>query len=362
MNDPGSFRYRLHHQQVEFGDGALNRLSQFLDAGLGVADVFLVSTPGRRAVCESVTRDLGDRVRGHFDRAALHVPADLVDQAREAFQATGAEGILALGGGSAIGLGKALARETGAPLAAVPTTYSGSEMTDIWGISDGDRKVTGRDPAAAARLVVYDPLLTRGMPADVTGPSGMNAIAHTVEALYSKTASPLSSLLATEALRHLAATLPRLMDYPGDGDARREAFYGAHLAGRALDLTSMGLHHKLCHVLGGMLGLPHALTHAVVLPYVTAYNRDAAPEAMATIATALGAPESARGLWDLNRRLGIAQTLGDLGMTADDVAPVVDAVVESGVTNPAPVMPDGVRAVLTRAMEGAAPGQRSADI
>jgi maleylacetate reductase len=278
-----------------------------------------------------------------------------VAEAHGLVRAAAADCVVSIGGGSAVGLGKALARETALPLIAVPTTYSGSEMTDIWGITDGDRKITGRDSHVAPRLVVYDPLLTHGLPANVTAPSGMNAIAHAVEALYSSSANPAASLLAADGIRRLGAALPRLVDDPGDGYARQEAFIGAHFCGRALHMTSMGLHHKLCHALGGTLNLPHALTHAVVLPHVTAYNATAAADAMAVVASSLGASHAAQGLWRLNRRLNITQTLSDLGMSEGDVDRVVDEVTATSYPNPAPVTADGVRTILARALEGDAP-------
>jgi len=379
--------YRERDVRVVFAAGALARLGEEIGA-LGATRLFIVSTPGRAAIVETARAILTGRARGTderdgegvvagvFDGAVQHVPRDLVGAALEAARSAGADGFLAIGGGSAIGLGKALARETGLPLAAMPTTYSGSEMTDIWGIAEGDRKRTGRDPAAVPRLVLYDPELTATMPAAVAAASGMNAIAHGVEALYSPTGGELTRLFAAEGIRRVAASLPVLASLHApersgaESDAaasaaRRDAMWGAHLCGRALDMASMGIHHRLCHALGG-LGLPHARTHAIVLPYATAYNAPGAPDAMAAIADSLRASGpadghtrrvggAAAGLWALNRALGISDTLADLGLAPGSVDRVVEEVMSRPFPNPVPVTAEGIRAILGGAMSGGPP-------
>ncbi len=355
MTHPGDFSYALRDVHVVFGMGAIGHLARSIDAALAASRLFLVSTPGRAAVVDSARTALGDRVVGEFDRARLHVPSALVSEALDCARAAEPDAVVAIGGGSAIGLGKAMVKEEGWPLVAVPTTYAGSEMTNIWGISDGNRKVTGRSPVVAPRVVVYDPMVTIGMPAHVTGPSGMNAMAHAVEALYSETGSPVASLLAVDGLRRLAGSLPTLVDEPEDRAARADALLGAHLCARALDMTSMGLHHKLCHVLGGLCNLPHALTHAVVLPHVVAFNSPAAPEAVRIVAEALGAANAAQELWRLNSRIGITETLADIGLDADDLDRVVGAVTAASYPNPREVTREGVREILCSAMDGGPP-------
>jgi maleylacetate reductase len=350
------FSYAQRDLEVVFGDGALARLPEAINATFAAVRLLLVSTPGRSAIAEAARLSLDGRVAAVFTDARAHVPAAVVAEALDRARTSRCDGVLAIGGGSAIGLGKAVVKETGTPLVAVPTTYSGSEMTDIWGVTHGKRKQTGRDRRVAPRLVVYDPRLTYTMPPEATAASGMNAIAHSVEALYSTDASPVSNLVAADGIRRLAASLATLASDPADPAARSEALCGAHLCGRALDMTSMGLHHKLCHALGGSAGLPHALTHAVVLPYATAYNAAAAPNAMAMIASGLGAASAARGLWELNRMIGITQTLGDLGLQAGDVDRVVAEVTERPYPNPAAVTADGVRKLIEGAVSGAPPG------
>ncbi len=362
MTDLLPFADTLDEVRVVFAPGALSGIRQAIDDALAARCVMIVSTPGRSAMVERVRSQLEDRAVATFDRAAGHVPAALVANALEEVKETQADAVLAIGGGSAIGLGKALALRSDVVLAAVPTTYAGSEMTDIWGISDGDRKTTGRDARVVPRLVIYDPDLTGELPPEVAGPSGVNAIAHAVEALYAHDASPLSSTLAAEGLRRLAASLPLVVEGADDPSAYNDALSGAHLCGRALALTSMGLHHKLCHVLGGTLNLPHAPTHAVLLPYVTQYNADGAPEAMATIASCLDVPDAAAGLWHLNRELRVPPTLQSLGVDASQLSAVVEAVVRQPVENPVPVTADGVRTILEAAMDGGPPDARTTSL
>ncbi len=354
MAELADFSYSRRQVRVVFEEGASRRLTDYLDQ-VQLDRAFLVCTPGRADSARTMAGAMSGRIAGTFEQAELHVPQRVVSDALAILARSGAQAIVALGGGSAIGLGKALARQTGLSLVALPTTYSGSEMTNIWGTTEGANKVTGRDDRAAAKLVVYDPELTYDLPWQVTGPSGMNAIAHAVEALYSDSASPPTSLMAAEGLGMMTTALEQLAGRPDDRAARRRALCAAHLCGTALDMTTMGLHHKLCHVLGGMLGLPHALTHAVILPYATGYNAAAAPEAMEIIATCLAGNDAAQGLWGLNHRLGIDQTLEDLGMTAADVEPVVTAVVAASYPNPAPISEESIRALLLRALAGEPP-------
>jgi maleylacetate reductase len=367
-----AFSYSQRDLTVLFGDGALGRFPVALDEmwtriepkhrtsdEAGEAErVLLISTPGRASLAESARASLGQRVACVFTGARPHVPSAVVSAALDRARAVETRCVVAIGGGSAIGLGKAVVRELAVPLVAVPTTYAGSEMTDIWGVTDAHGKKTGRDPDVAPRLVVYDPQLTSTMPPEVARASGVNAIAHSVEALYAPDASPTSNLFAAEGIRRLASSLPRLavgsLD-PSAAAAGRDALYGAHLCARALDMTSMGLHHKLCHALAGAAGLPHAKTHAAVLPYVTAYNATADPEAMATIASTLGTQNAPKGLWELNRSLGITQTLADLGLQPEDADRVIEDVTSRPYPNPASVTPEGVRELLARAMSGDPP-------
>ncbi|MCZ6916314.1 MAG: maleylacetate reductase [Gemmatimonadetes bacterium] len=350
-----AFAYDLRPVRVVFGEGAVHKLGEEIDVLSQGERVMIVSTPGRADQVALARGALGARFVGTFDGAAIHVPQAVVSRALDRVREWKPDIVVSVGGGSAVGVAKAVAMEVQLLHVAVPTTYSGSEMTDIWGITDGDRKQTGRDRRVAACLVVYDPLLTASMPAVVSAASGMNAIAHGVEALYSVSAHPAASLLAEESIRLLADSLPTVVGYPEDRDGRAAALRGAHFAGRALDMTAMALHHKLCHVLGGSFALPHALTHAVVLPHATAYNAPEAPEAMTAVARALGAQNVPAGLYQLNHRIGITQTLRDLGLGEADLDQAAALAVQSSYANPRPVTEVGVRALLDDAYHGRVP-------
>ena len=343
-----NFSYVTHEVRVVFGAGTLATLPAELERG-GLREVMLLTTPGRAADREGIVSLLGARMAGEYTGARLHVPVEVVREAREALDRIRPESLLAFGGGSAIGLGKALAHDTKLPLAAIATTYSGSEMTAIWGNSDGHVKRTFRNTEVAPRLVLYDSDLTHGLSPAVSAASGMNAIAHCVEAEYSPECGPVTSFFAMEGLKRLAASLPIVVESPRDPEARSDALFGAHLAGRALDMTSMGLEHKLAHILGGSFGLNHAEAHAALVPWVTAYNAPAAPEAMQRIAVALGVDDAGEGLAHLARRLGI-RSLGDLGFTAEGIPRAIELATSMSFPNPRQVDADGVRWILEHAM------------
>jgi maleylacetate reductase len=289
-----------------------------------------------------------------FEQVVMHTPVDMANQARELARALGADCCIAVGGGSTVGFGKAIALTSGLPVVAVPTTYSGSEMTTIWGMSEGGAKKTGRDPKVLPRLVVYDPELSLELSPAVSAASGMNAIAHCVEALYAHDGNPIVSLMAEEGIRALALALPRIVKQQKNLDARTEALYGAWLAGTTISTTSVALHHKLCHVLGGF-GLPHAETHSIVLPHAVRYNRDAAPEAMRRIGKALDAAEPASGLYELERKLGLPMRLADIGMKETDLERAAKIAAEAPYPNPRKVEYGPVLELLRNAYRGVRP-------
>jgi maleylacetate reductase len=345
-----AFAYRLHAVRVLFAAGALATLPEELGRN-GMRRVLLLTTPGRAAEHGALHTLLAGQLAGHFDGASMHVPQAVVRAAGAVVERERPDSLLAFGGGSAIGLGKALALETGLPLAAIPTTYSGSEMTRIWGTSDGNEKRTGRDPRAAPQLVLYDPELTYTLPQRVSGSSGMNAIAHCVEAAYAHDGGPVSWLLALDGIRRLARALPAIMAAPREPGARADALTGAHLAGCALELTTMGLQHRLAHTLGGSFGLPHGETHAALLPWVMAYNAPAAGAAMAAIAAALGSEDAVGAMRALVRTLE-TPTLAELGFTREMIPRAAGLACGSGYPNPRPVDEPGVRSILECALAG----------
>jgi maleylacetate reductase len=285
----------------------------------------------------------------------MHVPIETAEAARAEARRLDADVCIAVGGGSTTGLAKAIALELGLPILAIPTTFAGSEMTPIWGLTEGGAKRTGRDPKVLPRVVIYDPVLTLTLPPEIAGPSGMNAIAHCVEALYAENANPITSLMAEEGIRALAESLPRVVARSDDLEARTNALYGAWLAGACLGSVGMALHHKLCHTLGGSFNLPHAETHGVILPYAAAYNLEAAREAMRRVARALGVGNAAAGLYELGRRLGAPKGLRELGMKEGDLDRAASLAAQNPYYNPRPVTREGMRALLEEAFQGRPP-------
>ena len=348
------FIYTGLPMRVVFGAGSVAQLASEMEK-LGAKRALVLSTPGRSNSVHAVAESLGPRLAGTYAKAVMHVPMEVAIDARRVAQELGADCCIAVGGGSTTGLGKAIALTSGLPIIAVPTTYSGSEMTTILGMTEGGQKKTTRDPKVLPRTVIYDPQLTLGLPPALSAASGMNAIAHCVEALYAADANPINSLQAEEGIRAMASALPRVMQAPGDIEARSNALYGAWLAGVSFATTGMGLHHKLCHVLGGTFNLPHAETHSIVLSHAARYNRDAAPQAMARIARALGTSDAPTGLYDLEMKLGLEMRLSGIGMPRDGIERAARIATESPYPNPRKIDYAGVLSLLYDAYEGRCP-------
>lgn len=353
------FRHETPATRVRFGAGVRRDTAAELDR-LGLSRTLLLHSPSASAPVAEIDERLGGRVAGRFADTAMHVPVEVAQAALAAARTAGADSITAIGGGSAIGAAKAVAKESGLPIVAIPTTYSGSEMTSMWGLTEAGQKTTGRDPRVLPVAVLYDPELTLTLSPAASAASGMNALAHLVEALYAPAVSPITMLTAEEGVRALARALPRVVGRPEDLEARSEALYGAWLAGWSVGTTTMGVHHKICHVLGGRFGTPHAETHSAVLPYATAYNTVAAPQAMAAIVRALGATggradHAAGGLWDLATRIGAPTSLRALGFDPAGIDPVAAEVVAARPTNPRTPDDAGIRALLAAAVDGHRP-------
>jgi alcohol dehydrogenase class IV len=348
------FIYEALQSRVIFGAGSLKHLPAEIDR-LGLAKVLILVTPSHRAVAEQMAIRLGPRSAGIYDRVVMHVPVETAEAARAEAQRLGAEGCIALGGGSTIGLGKAISLAFDLPVIAVPTTYAGSEMTPIWGQTEKGVKKTGRDIKVLPRTVIYDPLLTLTLPIRMSVTSGLNAMAHAVEGLYAKEANPIISLMAEEGIRALASSLPGVHAKPSDISARSDALYGAWLCGVTLGAVGMALHHKLCHTLGGMFNLPHAETHSIILPHAAAYNQQAAAPAMAKVARALGTTSAPSGLFDLALALEAPLALKELGVTLSDMSRAADLACENPYWNPATIERDAILKLLHAAWQGERP-------
>ena len=347
------FTYEALPSRVIFGAGCLSAIADEV-ARLG-ARALVLTTPDQRGLGARVAALLGERSAGVYSNAVMHVPIAVAEAARAEAGRLGADCAVAVGGGSTIGLGKAIALTSDLPIVAVPTTYAGSEMTPIWGLTERGEKRTGRDLRVLPRTVLYDAELTLSLPPGLSATSGMNAIAHSVEALYAENANPIVSMMAEESIAALAAALPRIVTDPSDRAARERAQYGCWLAGSCLGAVGMALHHKLCHTLGGAFDLPHAELHTILVAHAVAYNRDAAPEAIARIARALGTDDAATGLYDLAHRLGVRLRLHEIGMRSEDLDAAADMAARNPYYNPREVTRDGIRALLQDAFDGRRP-------
>lgn len=341
--------------RVLFGAGEVGRLEP--EVTLLGNRALILTTPNRTELSTHLSNLLGNTSVGIHNQAVMHVPQDSIDTAIAKVTDTKANVLVAAGGGSTIGLAKGIALETKLPIIALPTTYSGSEMTSIWGISQDGQKTTGRDAVVKPKTVIYDPELTKALPDSISATSGMNAIAHSIEALYAENANPIVSLMAEESIRALASSLPEIKTDPCNPASRSTALYGAWLAGSALDMASMALHHKLCHVLGGSFGLPHAETHTVMLPHALAYNASHALQALESIGKALKCPaEDAAGtLHDLEVTLATPLSLKELGLKESQLDEAADIAIQKPYFNPRPLTKEGIREVLQNAYEGIRP-------
>lgn len=350
----GPFVYERLAGRVVFGAGSIERLGDEADR-LEAHRVVIVGSRSAGGAVEAAGRLLGSRVAAVVPRARKHVPEEDARAVRSLAAGHDADCVVAIGGGSAIGLAKAAVLEHDAAIVAVPTTYSGSEMTPIYGITAGARKRTGRSARVRPSVVIYDPELTTGLPARVSAASAMNALAHCIEALYAPAADPVARLLAREGLKVLVESMPAVVASPGDVSARGRALYGAFLAGSALESTTMGLHHRICHVLGGTFGLPHAGANSAVLPHVVAYNAGAAPEAMAAIASVLDGADAARAVYDFARSVDAPAALRELGFDEACFEQATEIVSESIPAGPRSPDRIDVSAILRAAFDGRPP-------
>ncbi|WP_369063024.1 maleylacetate reductase [Burkholderia gladioli] len=348
------FTYEALPARVHFGHGTRARLGEAVER-LGISRALLLYGPPHAEVAEELAGLLGARDAARFDGARMHTPVAVTAEALALVEARQIDGLIAIGGGSTTGLAKALALRTDLPQIILPTTYAGSEMTPILGETENGIKTTRRSPRILPECVIYDVDLTLGLGVEMSGMSGMNAIAHSVEALYARDANPVIHALALDSVRALARALPAIHADPANRAARADALYGAWLAGVCLGSVGMALHHKLCHVLGGSFELPHAQTHALVLPHALAYNAPAVPDVMARLAAALEVDDACLALHDLNLAIGVPHGLGAIGMPEAGIARAVELALANPYWNPRPPEAAGLRSLLERAWQGAAP-------
>ncbi len=349
-----AFTYNAPPSRVLFGVNKLDGLSEEL-SHLGARRALVVCTARRRTEGEAIMSRLGPEAAGLFAGALTHVPIEVAREARTFARHIGADCVVAIGGGSTIGLGKAIALESESPVLAIPTTYSGSEMTPIYGITEAGLKKTGVDLRVLPKTVIYDPMLTLGLPVAVSVSSGINAIAHAAEALYSRDANPITTLMAEDGIRALVDSLPVIYRDAGNITARTHAMHGAWLCGTVLGQCGMSLHHKLCHTLGGSFGLPHAETHSAVLPHALAYNYRHSPAAMQRMSRAMrgGPPHSF--LYAFAAANGAPTSLHQLGFREADIERAADIALAKPYWNPRPLERAAIVRLLHRAFEGLPP-------
>lgn len=354
INSRTPFVYEALPTRVIFGSGTR---SEVLDEAvrLNMSRVLVLHGPPHAAIAEQLGSQLGERHIGTFAGARMHTPVDVTEEALALAVKLRVDGVVAIGGGSTIGLGKALALRTDLPQIVLPTTYAGSEMTPILGETRGGVKTTQRSLKILPETVIYDVDLTMNLPPGLSGVSGMNALAHSVEALYAKDANPVVGALALQSIRALVKALPAVCRDPHNRTARADALYGAWLAGICLGSVGMALHHKLCHTLGGTFDLPHAETHSIVLPHALAYNAPLIPEIMKQLREALGVTDVPAALHEINRVIGAPHGLREIGMPEEGIDPAVDLAMANPYWNPRSLDRDSVRRLIARAYRGDAP-------
>ncbi|MFJ9567647.1 maleylacetate reductase [Streptomyces fuscichromogenes] len=348
------FTHETLAQRVVFAPGEAHKAVAAEVAELGAAKVMLIAAPAVAALADRIGADLPVAVR--HDEVVMHVPVEVAARATKAATQGAADALVCVGGGSTTGLAKAVALATGLPIVAVPTTYAGSEATNVWGLTEGEVKTTGVDARVLPRSVVYDATLTLSLPVEMSVASGLNALAHCVDSMWGPRADPIDRALAGEGIRGLALGLPAVAADPTGTAGREQTLYGAYLAAVAFASAGSGMHHKICHVLGGMFNLPHAQTHAVVLPHVLAFNVPAVPETERRIAQALGAPTAVAGLAALRETLGAPRALRDHGMPEEGIARAVAPILAAvPADNPTPLTEENLTALLRAAWEGSEP-------
>lgn len=351
--DRAAFIYNANPARIVFGVGTMSKVAEELKA-TGASRALVLSTPFQKAEADRLAMSLGDLTAGVFPGAAMHTPVEVTLQALAAYERAGADCVVSLGGGSTIGLGKAIAYRNGATQIVVATTYAGSEVTPILGQTENGIKTTVRDASVLPEVVIYDPQLTLSLPVALSVTSGLNAMAHAIEGLYAKDRNPVTSLMAIEGIRALRDALPQIVASPNDIAARSGALYGSWLCGTVLGAVGMSLHHKLCHTLGGSFNLPHAETHAILIPHTAAYNDKAAGDALRP-AAALFSEDLGAGLYDFEKALGAPLALKDLGLPESALDRAADLAVKNPYWNPRPVEREGVRALLQEAWLGSRP-------
>lgn len=352
-----SFIYNALPARVVFRQGARAAVREEVER-LGRKRVMVLSTSGRAALANEIAEHLRGLAVGVLPKAVMHAPVEVTEAVLDELRRAGADCTVAVGGGSTIGLAKAIALRADIPQIAIPTTYAGSEMTPVLGQTKDGIKTTSRDLRMLPLSVIYDVDLTLGLPPAISATSGLNAIAHGIEALYAKDRNPVTSLQCVRAIELMVDALPRIVEQPNDVGARGKAILGAFLCGHALGSVGMALHHKLCHALGGSFNLPHAETHSIILPHAAAFNETDVGDTLDAINGLLGGEGVGIGLWHLARKLGAPTTLAEIGMPEDGLGKAADIAISNPYWNPREFTRDDLLTLLQAAYRGELPAGR----
>ncbi len=349
-----SFEVQINPAKIIFEDGAISKTARVVQ-DLGCSKALVLSTPHQADQADDLAELIGELCASTYTNATMHTPTDVTSEALGVLEDVRADCTIAIGGGSTTGLGKALAYRTDMPQIVIPTTYAGSEVTPILGQTEDGVKTTVSDPKILPEVVIYDPELTYGLPAAMSVTSALNALAHAAEALYAQNRNPITSLQAREGIEALIAALPEIAADPKSPSGRRNALYGAWLCGTVLGSVGMALHHKLCHTLGGTFDLPHAETHAIILPHAVAFNEVAVPDLLKPIATTLRAASAGAGLFDYAKQISAPTALKDLGMPEGGIDHAADLAVSNPYWNPRAFERSQVRRIIENAYHGRPP-------
>lgn len=354
VNQPLEFIHNTLAQKVMFGfDQSAQHLQEEVQHR-NARNIMVVAGERELELAETVASNI--EVEVWYTDVIMHVPLDTAEKARAIAEENKVDLLVSIGGGSTTGMAKAIALTTGIPIVAVPTTYAGSEATNVWGLTEAARKTTGVDSRVLPETVIYDSRLTLSLPVELSVASGLNGMAHCVDSLWAPNANPINAALAAEGIRALSSGLPKIVRDSQNIVGRDEALYGAYLSAVSFASAGSGLHHKICHVLGGTFNLPHAETHATVLPYVLAFNAPYAPEAEARAAAAFGTDTALGGLQRLRSQTDAPKKLSDYGFTADDITEAAEITAEKlPANNPRPITVDGLKTLLTAALTGEDP-------
>jgi len=349
-----SFNYLTSPAKIMFGPDGISKIA--VAAGeLGCERLLVLSTEQQKSTATNIAESLGGLCAGIHAQAVMHTPVNVTEEAIKVVAGLRVDGLLSIGGGSTIGLGKAIALRTDLPQIVIPTTYAGSEVTPILGQTENGVKTTLRSSKVLPEVVIYDPKMTYSLPAAMSITSGINAIAHAIEALYAQDKNPVSSMMAVEGATALIDALPLIAKDPFDAQAREKAFYGSWLCGTVLGNVGMALHHKLCHTLGGMFDLPHAQTHTVMLPHTVAYNETQVPELLAPVAKALNANSAGSGLFEFAQQLAAPTSLAELGMPEHGIDLAAEQAMANPYWNPRRLEHSEIRQLISNAYHGNAP-------